>query len=99
MSSVSGIQASQVMPSQHKASNSAADTGKVFANMLGNAMNQVNQSQIQAQQSAQNLTNGSETNLHNVMISAQKAEITLTAAVEIRNKVINAYQSIMRMQI
>ena len=99
MTNINSIQASQVMPSTQKASHSPAETGKAFSNLLSNALNQVNQSQVQANQSAQNLVNGTDSNLHNVMISAQKAEITLTAAVEIRNKVVDAYQSIMRMQI
>jgi flagellar hook-basal body complex protein FliE len=33
------------------------------------------------------------------MIAAEKAQITLGAAVEVRNKVIDAYQSVMRMQV
>lgn len=37
--------------------------------------------------------------LHNVMITAQKAGVTLQAATEIQNKVIGAYREVMRMQI
>ncbi|HET7579059.1 MAG TPA: flagellar hook-basal body complex protein FliE [Bacillales bacterium] len=76
-----------------------AEAGETFANMLGHAVHQLNQEQIQSNQAAQQLIAGNATNLHNVMISAAKANISLTAAIEIRNKVIDAYQNVMRMQI
>ncbi|HET7656799.1 MAG TPA: flagellar hook-basal body complex protein FliE [Bacillales bacterium] len=99
MSRIDGLLASQSLLNPQKTANTPAQTGKAFANMLGQALDQVNQAKLQSDQEAQNMINGKATNLHNVMISAQKAEITLTAAVEIRNKVIDAYQNIMRMQI
>ncbi|HEX7065288.1 MAG TPA: flagellar hook-basal body complex protein FliE [Bacillales bacterium] len=77
---------------------SAAESGEAFTNMFNNALNEVNQAQIESDEAAKRLINGEAVNLHNVMIAAEKAEITLTAAVEIRNKVVEAYKSIMRMQ-
>jgi flagellar hook-basal body complex protein FliE len=38
-------------------------------------------------------------NLHQVMITAEKASVTLQTTLEIRNKVVEAYQEIMRMQV
>lgn len=87
----------QLMP--QKTRQTPAQVGKTFADMLGNAIGQVNQTQIQSGESAQKLINGDDVNLHNVMIAAEKAQITLGAAVEVRNKVIDAYQSVMRMQV
>ncbi|PWU00926.1 MAG: flagellar hook-basal body complex protein FliE, partial [Bacteroidetes bacterium] len=45
------------------------------------------------------LINGDNVDLSQVMIAQQKANITLQAAVEVRNKVIDAYQEMMRMQV
>lgn len=45
------------------------------------------------------LARGENVDLHQVMIASQKANITLQATIEIRNKVIEAYQEIMRMQV
>ncbi len=42
---------------------------------------------------------GGNTNPHDVMIAAEKADLTLNLTLEIRNKVIDAYNEIMRMQI
>lgn len=97
MNQISGISSQKLTPQIN--ANNAAQSSKQFAYMLENALNQVNQTKIQSDQSAQNLINGNAGYLHNVMINAEKAQITLTAAVEIRNKVINAYQSVMKMQI
>jgi flagellar hook-basal body complex protein FliE len=48
---------------------------------------------------AEKLARGENVELHEVMIASQKASITLAATMEIRNKVIEAYQEVMRMQI
>jgi flagellar hook-basal body complex protein FliE len=70
-----------------------------FANVLKNAINEVNDYQIQSDQMTNKLIRGENVELHDVMIAAQKASITLNATVEVRNKVIDAYQEIMRMNI
>ena len=45
------------------------------------------------------LINGGNVDLHEVMITSQKASITLNATMEVRNKAIEAYQEIMRMSV
>ncbi|MEQ6375321.1 flagellar hook-basal body complex protein FliE [Bacillaceae bacterium S4-13-58] len=70
-----------------------------FAGQLQNAINHVNQTQIQSDSKTQALANGTIDDLHDVMITAQKASITLQTAVEVQGKVIEAYKEIMRMQI
>ena len=44
------------------------------------------------------LITGEVEDLHQVMIAAQKASITLDLTIQVRNKVVEAYQEIMRMQ-
>ena len=71
-----------------------------FSNFLKDAINEVNNSQIQSDKLTERLAIGDPSvELHDVMIAAQKASITLNATLEIRNKVIEAYQEIMRMQV
>lgn len=82
-----------------KPTNTTEKASNSFANMLGNAIEQVNDSQLESNQAAQKLIDGDETDLHNVMIASEKASISLSTAVEVRDKAINAYQSIMRMQV
>lgn len=72
---------------------------KNFASFLNDAIQSVNNQQIQSDVLTQKLINGQDVDLHEVMIASQKASITLNATMEVRNKVIDAYQEIMRMSI
>jgi flagellar hook-basal body complex protein FliE len=76
-----------------------ADAQKAFSAFLKDALNKVNEQQVQADQLAEKLVKGEDVDLHQVMIAAQKASISLQLALEVRNKVIEAYQEMMRMQI
>ncbi len=70
-----------------------------FSNFLNDAIKSVNNQQIQSDVFTEKLINGQDVDLHEVMIASQKASITLNATMEVRNKVIDAYQEIMRMSI
>nr|WP_229666602.1 flagellar hook-basal body complex protein FliE [Paraliobacillus quinghaiensis] len=70
-----------------------------FAGQLKNAIEQLNASQIQSDLKTEALVNGEIDDLHDVMITAQKASVTLNTAVEVQRKAIDAYNEIMRMQI
>ena len=76
-----------------------ADAQKSFSTFLKDALNKVNEQQVQADQLTEKLVKGENVDLHQVMIAAQKASISLQLALEVRNKVIEAYQEMMRMQI
>lgn len=70
-----------------------------FGAFLKDAINDVNNVQIQSDMATAKLAKGENIELHDVMITAQKASITLQAALEVRNKAVEAYQEIMRMQV
>nr|WP_313886543.1 flagellar hook-basal body complex protein FliE [Bacillus sp. SD088] len=70
-----------------------------FGTYLKNAMDEVNNAQIQSAEATQKLVYGQNIELHDVMITAQKASITMQTALEIRNKAVEAYQEMMRMQV
>lgn len=70
-----------------------------FASVLKDSINKVNESQIQSDVMTDKLARGENVDLHQVMIASQKASVTMTATLEIRNKVIEAYQEMMRMQV
>jgi flagellar hook-basal body complex protein FliE len=70
-----------------------------FANMLKNAINNVNDLQVMSDKKTEALAMGKIDDLHDVMITAQKASITLQATVEVQRKAIDAYNEIMRMQV
>lgn len=70
-----------------------------FANVLKSAIDHVNKVDQEADVQAQQLARGNAQDLHNVMVSAQKASITIEAAVQIQQKVIDAYNEMVRMQV
>ncbi|MEG7281779.1 flagellar hook-basal body complex protein FliE [Bacillus sp. 0909A] len=69
-----------------------------FSELLKNSISSLNESQVASDNMTNALASGKDVNLDEVMIAAQKASISLTAATEFRNKAVEAYQEIMRMQ-
>lgn len=79
--------------------NTPYEAQKSFASILKESIEKVNEQQIQSDKMTEKLVNGENIDLHQVMIASQKASITMQATLEIRNKVIEAYQETMRMQV
>lgn len=79
--------------------NSSADTGKSFADTLKDAVAGVNEMQKTSDKAIQNLATGKTDNVADVMIAAEKADIALKVMVQVRNKIIDAYQEVMKMQV
>ncbi|MFZ4535681.1 flagellar hook-basal body complex protein FliE [Propionivibrio sp.] len=74
--------------------------GADFAQILQNSIAQVNQTQQQAEGMAANFAAGDgNANLHEVMISLQKASISFQEMVQVRNKLVTAYQDMMNMSV
>ncbi|WP_335870711.1 flagellar hook-basal body complex protein FliE [Bacillus sp. 2205SS5-2] len=69
-----------------------------FATFLKQSLNEVSKVEHQSHVMTEKLVKGEDVDLHQVMISAQKASISLQTTVELRNKVVEAYQEVMRMQ-
>jgi flagellar hook-basal body complex protein FliE len=84
---------------QTKKATSPAQFQQEFGKLLNDAIEKVNGSQVESNKMTEALMNGEIDNLHQVMVTAEKASITLQTAVEVRNKVIEAYQEVMRMQV
>ena len=78
---------------------SAGSDGKTFKDTLNDALNSVNELQKVADTKMQRLATGEEKNIAEVMIAAEKADIALKLMVQVRNKMIDAYQEIMKMQV
>lgn len=78
--------------------NASAGQNISFSDYLKNALNEVNDLQLKASQSAEKLALGDESYLHNTVIAYEKANLALELTIEIRNKIVEAYQEIMRIQ-
>ena len=77
-----------------------ATQGKqTFSEFVSSTISQVEQSQLDGDRAIEKLHSGEAQNLHDVMISIEQADISLRMLVQVRNKALQAYEEIMRMQI
>lgn len=92
-------------PNQHINTISKPDSGitksegSSFAEFLSNAVSDVNKLQLESESLNEAFAMGKNDNIHQVMIAAEKADIALQFTVQIRNKIMEAYQEIMRMPV
>ena len=70
-----------------------------FGQFLQDAVKEVNSLQQQSQETKTQLLTGNVEDLHQVLIAGEKANVALQLTVQIRNKIVEAYQDIMRMQV
>ncbi|ADG82396.1 flagellar hook-basal body complex subunit FliE [Thermincola ferriacetica] len=70
-----------------------------FGEFLKKALNEVNNLQVQSEEMKQKLVTGQIENVHDVMIAAEKANLAFELTLQVRNKIVEAYQEIMRMQV
>ena len=85
---------------QGKSSAAAQAAGADFGQALKAAIDQVNAAQQQAQQLTQEFASGeSNVNLQDVMINLQKASLSFQQMVQVRNKLVTAYQDVMNMPV
>jgi flagellar hook-basal body complex protein FliE len=73
-------------------------TPEKFADTLENAMQQVESSQAEAQNKVTELLNGQGLDVHSAMIAVEKADLSFQLMMQVRNKIVAAYQEISRMQ-
>lgn len=83
------------LDSTTNASNSNTD----FLSMLKGKLDGVNDSQITASNDTQSFIKGDETDIHKVMLSTEEAKMSLELAVQVRNKLVEAYQTLNGMQL
>jgi flagellar hook-basal body complex protein FliE len=81
--SVSGVQSSETS----------------FAGLLGELVQGVNAKQGIATQALQDLQSGQSVSLHQTMIAAEEANISFQLMVEVRNRLLESYQELMRLQV
>lgn len=69
--------------------------GKFFSELV----NKVNDMSLQSDQAIQKLATGENRNLHETMIAVEKASVSFLFMSQVRNKALEAYQEVMRMQV
>lgn len=77
----------------------SADSDKSFGHFLSEALGEVNQLQSNAANASVRLAAGKVQDISEVVIASEKATIALQLTMQVRNKVVEAYQEVMRMQV
>jgi flagellar hook-basal body complex protein FliE len=75
------------------------ENGRSFTNLLGDMVQDVNAKQIESNQAVNGLLTGEGVSLHQAMISMEEASVSFQLMVEVRNKLLESYQELMRMQV
>ncbi len=88
-----------VQPAGTRPSRAAGEATPGFGRMLAQALEDVSQKHVEADQAVADLVAGKSQDIHNVMIATQKADVGFQLLMQVRNKVVSAYETIMRMQI
>jgi len=92
-----GLGISKAFPELNKVSSAstAEGAGKFFSELVS----KVNDIQLQSDKAIQGLASGENKNLHEVMIAVEKSSISFQFMSQVRNKALEAYQEVMRMQV
>ena len=70
-----------------------------FTDVLNNAVNKVNDSQVKANNDIEALIKGDDITIHEVMLSTQEAQISMQLMIEMRNKLYDAYKELSSVQL
>lgn len=70
-----------------------------FENVVGGLVNEVSQKQAAANDAVTGLLSGQNVSLHQAMISMEEANVSFQLMTEVRNRLLDSYQELMRMQI
>ncbi len=99
MRGITGLPVQSTADGLNRSGKQETDKAAGFKDMLKNAISEVNHLQKDGEQKTLELAMGKSTDLHDVVIATEKANMALQLTLEIRNKMVEAYQEIMRMQV
>lgn len=85
-------------PSHFPAAGSKTD-GNLFQSMFESAVNTVQGAQNDANKAIQDFLSGNTEDVHSTVLATQRADLTFEMFMQVRNKVISAYQEIMKLQV
>jgi len=91
------VMAAQTQSLQGGGVDQAQASGGNFQQLLSNSINQVNEMQQESGALKTAFEQGQDVDLSRVMIASQKASLSFSAMVEVRNKLIDAYKDVMNM--
>lgn len=88
-----------ILPMPIDTSRVAGASGAGFQSLVGDLVSQVASKQAAAGESVNQMLTGQNVSLHQTMIAMEEASISFQLMVEVRNKLLESYQELMRMQV
>ena len=89
----------RILPAEADAASSfTAPESASFADTLRSAIDDVGQLQTQAESKVAGVLSGAGTDVHSALIAVEKADLSFQLMMQVRNKIVSAYQEISRMQ-
>jgi flagellar hook-basal body complex protein FliE len=85
--------------SSSKSAGVQKESGADFSALLKDALSSVNDAQLEADEAVQKVLSGETKDIHSTMIALQKADVSLKLMLEVKNKIVEAYQEVMRTQV
>ncbi len=96
---LSGVGSLLPAPPPMAAPDSGSSQGPSFNDILSSAINEVESSRSSANQSVEQFLSGEGDDLHSTILATQRAELEFQMFMQVRNKVVSAYQEVMKMQL
>jgi flagellar hook-basal body complex protein FliE len=98
-SAISDSQTEKEMQSQGLHPTPPQEVAKSFSDILKDSVEKVNSYQTQADAAIKELVAGRSKNIHETMLTIERADTSLKLMMQVRNKILDAYREIMRMQV
>ncbi|HEX4278849.1 MAG TPA: flagellar hook-basal body complex protein FliE [Bryobacteraceae bacterium] len=77
----------------------ATDSSSAFSSILTDTISGLQSAQTNADSAIQNFLTGENDDLHTTVLATQRAEMAFELGLQVRNKVVSAYQEVMKMQL
>jgi flagellar hook-basal body complex protein FliE len=81
------------------AASALGSSGTSFKDVLSGAINEVESSRASAAESVNRFLSGDGDDLHSTILASQRADLEFQMFMQVRNKVVSAYQEVMKMQL
>ena len=99
MNPVQNISTPAVLPGQVPGQTAAAEPGASFKDFLLQSIQEVNSMQQEADRAVEALSTGNDVNPAEVLTAVQKADIAFRLMMQIRNKIVQAYQEVQNIRV
>lgn len=95
---INGINVELPQLSVNKSGKKSDSTAGDFGKSIVDAVNKVNEKQVEADSAVENMLTGKSKNIHETMIAMEKADISMKLMVKVRNEALDSYKRILTMK-